>query len=350
MLEQSAIAHYLLSLGLVKPQAVVEDDLTVLDVSRRNSVFLAGARDGPAYVVKQATPQSAETLMHEAAVLRGLAGMPELAGLVPTVVHLEPGAARVVLRTPGDARDWSDHHGAGRFPRAPARSLGRALAALHRVPADRLPEPPPRLDPLWGLSLTEPSHELVRDLSAGGRDLVARLQASPAMCDRLYSVRESLSGGPFVHGDLRWENCLAVGVPGSRRRTRVLIVDWELAGRAPAELDVGTVLAEYLRSWVGSIPIVEPRDPGRLVAHAGHPLPRMQPAMRAFWSAYRLSGTGSPRLRRVVELAAVRLLQSAVERAQGLAAPTAHVVTLVQLADNLLRDPDGGAGLLGLHE
>jgi len=344
MLEQSAIAHYLLSLGLVKPQAVVEGELAVLDVSRRNCVSLVTTRAGPTYVVKQGT----ETLSHEAAVLRALVGVPELAGVVPVVVRHEPDAARLVLRTAGGARDWSDHH--GRFPRLPVRSLGRALAALHRVPADRLPEPPPGLDPLWGLSLAEPSHELVRDLSAGGRDLVARLQASQALCDRLNDLRAALSDGSLTHGDLRWENCLVAAAPGSRRGTRVLVVDWELAGRGPPELDVGTVLAEYLRSWVGSIPIVEPRDPSRLAAHARHPLARMQPAMRAFWSAYRRGGAGPVSLRRVVQLAAVRLLQSAVERAQGLAAPTAHVVTLVQLADNLLRDPDGGVALLGIRE
>jgi Ser/Thr protein kinase RdoA (MazF antagonist) len=349
MLEQSAIAHYLLSLGLVKPQAVVDDDLTILDVSRRNCVFLATTPGGPAFVVKQGTPGHAATLAHEAAVLGALAADAELAGFVPGVVHHEPEAARLVLRTPGGARDWSDHHGSGRFPRVPARGLGRTLAALHRVPADRLPEPPPGVDPLWGLSLPEPRHDVVLDMSAGARDLVARLQASQALCDRLDELRETLSDGAFIHGDLRWDNCLAVAAPGARRRTRVLLVDWELAGRGPAEHDVGAVLAEYLRSWVGSIPIVEPGDPGRLVGRASHPLSRMQPAMRAFWSAYRRTGTVS--LRRVVELTAVRLIQSAVERAQGLAAPTAHVVTLVQLADNLLRDPDGGAAsVLGLRE
>jgi Ser/Thr protein kinase RdoA (MazF antagonist) len=351
MLEQSAIAHYLLSLGLVKPQEVVDGDLTILDVSRRNCVYLAATGAGTAYVVKQAMPSSAETLSHEAAVLRSLAADPEVAGLVPAVVHHDPEAARLVLRTPTGGRDWSDHHGTGRFPRIPARVLGRALAALHRVPPASIPEPPPGLDPLWGLSLPAPRREIVLELSAGARDLVVRLQANEAMCDRLNGLREVLSDGSFVHGDLRWDNCLAVAAPGSRRRTRVVLVDWELAGRGPAEHDVGAVLAEYLRLWVGSIPIVEPRDPGRLVVRASHPLADMQPAMHAFWSAYREACTTAPLLRRVVELAAVRLIQSAIERAQGFATPTAHVVTLLQLAENLLRDPErGGATLLGLRE
>jgi len=340
-----------LSLGLVKPRAVVEENLTIVDASRRNCVFLAAVRGGPTYVVKQAGPRSARTLAHEAAVLRALAEATELAAHVPTVVHHESQAARLVLRTPGGARDWDEHQGAGHFPRIPARILGRVLAGLHRLPADEVEGRPPGVDPMWGLTLPEPPHELLLDLSVGAQDLVARLQGSDALCDLLDGLRSAGSDGALVHGDLRWENCLAVPAPGSRRRTRLLLVDWELAGRGAAGFDVGTVLAEYLRSWVGSIPIVDPGDPGRLVARAGHPLRRMRPAIQAFWSAYGLANPQRPTLRRVIELAAVRVLQSAVERAQGLARSSAHVVTLVQLADNMLRHPDEAAmGLMGLRE
>jgi Ser/Thr protein kinase RdoA (MazF antagonist) len=351
MLEQSGIAHYLLSLGLVKPQAVIEEDLTVIDSSRRNAVFVVAGRDGPTYVVKQGGPRTAAMVAHEAAILRTLAEAKPLTAHVPTVVRYEPRSARLVLRTPGGAKAWSDHYRSGRAPRITARVLGRALAAVHRLPVDGIDARPPDVDPMWGLSLPEPSHEMLLDLSAGAQDLVARVQASRAVCDRLAELRDATSDDALVHGDLRWENCLAVAPPGSRRRTRVLLVDWEFAGRGAPGFDIGTVFAEYLRSWVGSIPIVAPDDPGRLVSRAGHPLWRMRPAMQAFWSAYALAHPQRPALRRVVELTAVRLLQTAVERAQGLTTPSAHVVTLVQLADNMLRHPDDAAqSLLGVSE
>lgn len=347
MLKQSDIAHYLLSLGLVKPRDVVAEDLTIVDASRRNCVFLATTRAGPTYVVKQAGLESAPTLAHEAAVLAHLADAVDLAGQVPTVVRYEPEAARLVLSTPGGARDWSHD----RFPRVPARILGRALASLHRLPADGIGELPDGADRMWGLTLTAPSHKLLLDLSAAGQDVVARMQASTALSQRLNELRDASLDGALVHGDLRWDNCLAFPAPGSRRRTRVLIVDWELAGGGEAAFDLGTVLAEYLRVWVGSIPIVDARDPARMLDRARLPLRRMWPAMRGFWSAYGLAGGHRPTRRRVAELAAVRLLQTAVERTQGVSKPTAHVTTLVQLAENMLGDPDGAAlGLLGLHE
>jgi aminoglycoside phosphotransferase (APT) family kinase protein len=348
MLEQSDMAHYLLSLGLVKPRDVVEEGLAVTDVSRRNCVFLATTRSGPSFVVKQAGPRTARTLAHEAAVLGALAGMAELAGRVPVVVHHEPAARRLVVSTPGGARDWGDHR--GRFPRIPARVLGRTLAALHRLPSDGVEAPPPDVDRMWALLLPEPPHELVLDLSAAAQDLVARIQADDHLCRRLEELRSTPGDEVLVHGDLRWANCLALAAPGSERRTRVVLADWELAGPGPAAFDVGTVLAEYLSVWIGSIPIGDPRDPGRLLARARHPLERMRPAIHDFWAAYRVANPLGPTLRRVVELGAVRLLQTAVEHAQDRVAPTAHIVTLVQLADNLLRHPEDAAlTLLGLR-
>jgi aminoglycoside phosphotransferase (APT) family kinase protein len=337
VLEQSDIAHYLLSLGVVKPSDVLDDAFTVVDTSRRNRVFLASMRSGPTFVLKQS---AASSLAHEAAVLRVLAGAPEIAAHVPSVVHLQPGL--LVLSTSAGGRDWADHR--GRFARMPARVLGRVLAALHALRVDA----PGGAAPIWGLDLAEPPHALVLRLSAGAQDVLARIQASDYVCRRLAELSDARSGDALIHGDLRWENCLALPAPGARRRTRVMLVDWELADHADPAFDVGSVLAEYLRVWVGSIPIVAAVDPGRLIARARHPLAAMRPAIDAFWTTY--SQSSHVPLSRVMELTAVRLLQTAIERAQGLSKPTAHVVTLVQLADNLLRRPEDAAlGLLGLR-
>jgi aminoglycoside phosphotransferase (APT) family kinase protein len=279
-----------------------------------------------------------------------LAGAPELAGHVPAIVHEDREMAILVLRSPRGGRDWREHHKAGRFPVAPARALGHSLAALHHHALDGIGDQPTDAERMWALQFADPPLELIRDLSAGAQDLVARLQANPAMMDRLARLREPDHKDAFVHGDLRWDNCLAIAAPGSSRRTQTLLIDWELAGRGEAALDVGTVLAGYLSAWVESIPIVEVATPGRLLPQAKHPLKRMQPATDAFWSAYCAKSSTPPALRRVLELTAVHLVQTAVERAQVLVAPSAHVVTLLQLADNILLEPERAAqALLGLR-
>src|SRR3954463_11217721 len=113
MLKQSEVVHYLVSLGVVKPSAVVARELAVVDASRRHHVFITSTRAGPTFVVKQATRQNASSLAHEACALRALEAVREFRANVPAVVHDDPQAALLVLRTPGGARTWSEHHGAG---------------------------------------------------------------------------------------------------------------------------------------------------------------------------------------------------------------------------------------------
>ena len=203
MLEQSDMAHYLLSLGLVKPRDVVEEDLVVVDVSRRNCVFIATTRDGPTFVVKQAGPRSADTLAHEAAVLDALAEMPELAGKVPVRRPSRSGGnAGWSCARPAGGRDWGDHR--GRFPRIPAADARPHARGPASAPGGRASRPPPGVDRMWALSFPEPSHELILDLSAAAQDLVARVQASRDLCHRLEQLRGTVDDDVPVHGDLRW--------------------------------------------------------------------------------------------------------------------------------------------------
>jgi aminoglycoside phosphotransferase (APT) family kinase protein len=345
MLQRSEVSRILLDLRLVDHRAVVEKDLTIVEASRRHSVFVA-TQGRTAYVLKQVRSGDAGALAHEADILRVLARDQQLAAHLPTVVHHDRAEALLILRSVGGAQDWSVHHHAGVFPLLPARALGRALSALHRLPADIVDGLPRDADPMWALSLTDPPYEILLDLSSGAQDVVGRLQSSSWLCARFDELRNAGATDDVVHGDLRWDNCLAVAAPTSRRRTRLILVDWELAGLGAAAFDVGTVLAEYLRAWVGSIPILDGGNQARLKDHAANRLRRIQPAVQTFWAAYRVSRPAALSLPRAIEFAAVRLVQTAVERAQGLGAATTHVLALVQLADAMLRRPEDAASKL----
>ena len=341
MLDQSEIVSYLLSLGVVKARDAVADHLSVVDASRRNSVFVVASRGRPTFVVKQAHRDVASGLEHEAVVLRMLARS-EIAASVPVVVDHDARAGCLVLRAPGGTPDWTKHHARGRFPTTTARALGRMLATLH---TDRGPiaEVEGGEDRMWGLSFPEPPYELVLGMSAQARELLALVQATPDVCERLLTLRDDVIADAFVHGDLRWDNCLAVSPPGGRRRTRVVVIDWEVAGRGSAALDLGTAIGEYVSAWVTSIPITAPDDPGRCIALATTPIERMRPAVHALCAGYRAAGGELPPVRRAMEMTAVRLLQTAVERANALNAPPAHLRTLLNLAAAILREPEGMA-------
>ena len=344
MLDRSDIAHYLGSLGVVKPRAASGG--SIAEASQRNRVHVVTTRRGPTYVIKEAGPSSAATLAHEAAVLRVLAGMPELACRAPA-------SCATSRSTPGSSWRRPPAPATGPATMPPGGFLGSrrgtSVARSRRCTASRATRSPrcraAAIVP-GGFRCRPPEHERLLDMSAGGQEVVARVQANAGMCRRLDELRGECADDATVHGDLRWDNCLALAAPGAARRTRLLLIDWELAGAGPAAFDAGTVVAEYLRAWVWSIPIADPREPGRLAAYARRPLTRMHPAVQAFWSAYAAARPDPPPLRRVVRLAAVRLLQNAVERSERMTRASAHVVTLLQLADGMLRRPDDAAALL----
>ena len=151
---------------------------------------------------------------------------------------------------------------------------------------------------------------------------------------------------------MRWDNCLAV--PRSRRWTRLVVIDWELAGAGDPAEDVGAFLGEYLGAWLRSMPDLDPHGRAVMPPAAAATLQRMQPALRAFWEAYashrrRPETELGPTLRRATQFAAARLLTAAVEEAQQLPDVRASLLNAVHLGHAVLRRPDEAAAqLLGL--
>ena len=191
-------------------------------------------------------------------------------------------------------------------------------------------------------------------MSPAAIELTRIIQGSQELCAALDELPATWRDDAVIHGDIRWDNLVAVRRDASRRWTRLQLIDWELCGPGDPAFDIGAYLGEYLRAWLQSIPIIDPLDPGRLLAHAGLPLRRMRPVLRAFWSAYADHARAtapelSRTLRRASRFAGLRLLTAALEEAQGHDELHARVAYLVPLSRNVLRRPDeASADLLGL--
>jgi aminoglycoside phosphotransferase (APT) family kinase protein len=353
LLSQSDVVPYLLDAGIISP--VADGSLQVVDVSRRNLVFVVGGQRSPTFVVKQSRSSDDPAVAREVAVLRRLGSLDapvNLGRLVPALIAYDARQKVLVLETEAGARDFRDQYARGRFSIALARACGSALGLLHSLPPDGVGPRPSGLEPVWPLSWHRPQVQQLFELSTAGLGLLRLVQGSQPLCEALDELRESWREESVIHGDLRWENWIAAPARPSRGRDRVLMIDWELAGAGDPCLDIGAFFAEYLVSWVDSIPIVDPRDPGRMFRHAGRPLDRMQPAIGQFWATYRMARGEHVRQRllsRAVRFAAARLLQAAVEQTERDPELRAHTVCAVQLAVNILELPDEAAArLLGL--
>jgi aminoglycoside phosphotransferase (APT) family kinase protein len=350
------ITGYLLARKLLSPRAVVDGRLRVEDVSRLNDVFVVTAEQERCYVLKFAGASGEAGVAHEAAVLERLRSLDPggpLASCLPVVVAYDSADRVLILESAPGARDLRRHHARGRFSCALARETGRALALVHAIPpvALGLPHAP---HPARTGALYRPDLDTIFTLSGAAVDLTRIVQGFEELSAELDELRASWSEASLIHGDVRWDNCLAVPRDDSIRWTRLQLIDWELCGAGDPGFDIGSFFGEYLRAWLRSIPIADPRDAGRLLPYARLPLRRMRPALRAFWEAYtfhrrapaaELSGV----LRRATRFSAVRLLTAALEEAQTVTELRADVLQVLALSRNILRRPDeASADLLGI--
>ena len=345
MLDVAGVAKYLLQRQLLSPRAVVDGNLRVLDSSRLNRVFLVTAEGERGYVVKV----GGDGVEHEAAVLARLRSL-GLAAWLPELVAYEGGV--LVLEAAVGARDLTRHHRRGRFSIALAREVGRALGSLHRLPPTALADLPTAVDPGPRRGAHRPDLDELNTSSPAVLELIALVQRSGELCARLDELDATAGDAGLIHGDIRWDNCLAV--PRSGRWTRLTLIDWEFAGRGDPAEDVGAFLGDYLGAWLRSIPDLNPYQRLDTLEHARYPLERMTPALRGFWQTYaehrrRSAAELGHTLRRATQFAAVRLLTAALEEAQTLPAVSARALNAVNLSHAVLRRPDEAAAqLLGL--
>jgi aminoglycoside phosphotransferase (APT) family kinase protein len=356
VLAAADITGYLLDRKLLSPRAVVHGRLRVEDVSRLNHVFVVTAEGERCYVVKLAGPAGHAGVAHEAAVLERLASPDPtrpLAAYLPRLVGYDGADGVLILESAPRARDLRRHHAHGRFSCALARQAGRAMALLHAIPPATLEGLTPPPHPTARSRVHRLDLDTMFTLSGAALELTSAIQASGDLCA---SIDELCAGWPeesVIHGDIRWDNWLVVGGGDPNRWSRLQLIDWELCTGGDPAYDIGAFLGEYLRAWLRSIPIADPRDPARLLAHARLPLRRMRPALRAFWSSYAQHRGAAPAplartLHRSTRYAAVRLLGAALEEAQALTELRASVRELVPLSDKILRSPRAVEDLLGL--
>lgn len=352
MLDEREVLELLMARGLLAPRDVVDGALAIRDVSRRNRNFRVTTVDGPSYVVKQGFgAEGRATVTHEAAVYAALGNLDSpVARHMPTCHAWEPDRALLVLELLPRARSLAEHQSRGRFSGSVAASLGRALGALHAAtpqPEGVAAQPP---SAFW---IHRPAVAWMRDLSEANLALIRALQGAAGVPELLDGLREEWRVDAVTHRDLKADNCVVVR-DAAGRGTGVRLVDWEMAGPGDSAWDSGSVLGDYLASWLVSIPITGEHPPERFAELARFPLERMRPALRRFWDAYAgaacLDDLGADRaLLRAVRFSGARLVQTAFEQSQFATSLTGTTLCIVQVAINVLRRPhEAAVRLLGI--
>ena len=382
------LVQYLLGRGLLTPRSVVDGDVIVVDITRRNRNFKVIRKKGPSYFVKQAKaddpqtgPLAISTLQIEAAVhqlARSDAGFAALASILPPFYGYDVGRHTLLLGLVSETEDVRQYHRRlGNYPVALAALLATTLSRVHRevVPGETYRTGMSR--PETGLSatlfsgrmpwiLTLPQVGAVPTASGGNQKLRQIIGQYPRLQFGLLAMQREWRVNAFTHGDMKWENILVACEPraagatqgrsngdGTLPQSRLTITDWELADVGDACWDAAAIVQMYLADWLLSMPI-DGGSADRMIERAAVPLAMVQPPLQTFWRTY-VAGLGLDStianrwLERAVGYAAVRLIQTAYEHLQFSDEITPTAMCLLQVSLNMLASPRDAIGtLLGM--
>lgn len=350
LLSTQNAAFYLMERGWLPPAAVVDGDFMAIEASRRNKNLKVLRSEGPSLFLKQAgqwDPQSVSTLRTEAAVYQLANSETHFAALRPRLPRFhgfDPDRNVLVLEAVSGAESLHARQlRENALSPEVARSVGTALGTVHReVRADRALAQAPQgtfhTQPPWILSAADMAGQPLEGVSGAGLQLFQVLHRYPEFPRLLAELRAGWRIETLIHGDVKWDNFLV-----SQDGKSAFLVDWELADFGDPSWDAGAVLQGFLTSWITSIQMA----PGSSPDFAHLPLPKLRPAVRAFWNAY-VDALGidraeaDRRLDRAVRYGAARMVQTAYEFLQYSAEIAGPAVWLLQVSQNLLKDPRRG--------
>lgn len=352
--------------GLLDPADVVNGDVAVTSVARRNLNLRLQRPNKTALLFKQpdpAVPDSGQSLRNELGFYTFCQHEPrasEVAGWMPRLGPAPEAEELVVVEWADGAVTFAEHLWQardGELPTTAASAVGRALATLHRTFARTDLAADPRLAGLThtlpaSFSLNRPPPSILQRLSGAQHRLLQMVQEAGGFSDALARARATWRPSTVIHGDVRSSNVLVLSTKTASDPARcVLLVDWELVRRGDPAFDLGGVLASFTRVWLAGLPLASGLEPDERVAAAQIPAATLHPPIRAFWSDYRetygcTAGEAADLLRRALLCSGTVLVQSAWELSLEDQRPSSLAVLLLQLASNLLTDTERHAATL----
>jgi len=367
---KNSIVHYLLSQGLLTQREIVDGNVIVAESTSRNRNFLVMRGDKPGYFVKHiqpSQPASVQTLQREAACYQLIQKDPKFESLIPLVPRMQAYDRFrhvLVLELLPEGENLSAYYRReNKYPEDLSASLGIALGAYHigiqKSSNGHSWDPSqyngtfPRMVP-WILQYHQMQPEAVRTMSAANMQLHAVLNRYPEFPKQLDALHQKWRMDTLIHGDMKFENCVVYYPSGRGREKQLKVVDWEIADVGDGCWDVGAIFQAYLNCWIMSMPMTGGIDPDQMESQAKTPIKDLQPAIRAFWTAYAQTMELEPlearlRLERCTSHAAARMLQTIFEWMNMQQQLSLQAVFQLQVSLNILQKPmDAVSVLLGL--
>ncbi len=360
MLSIDDATPFLLERGLIDRSWVIDGDLKIHCVARRNRNLRVEGPGGAGYLIKQPDSQAEgdhQTLRTEAAFYAFCQEEPAAAAMkriVPRLAYCDVESALLALELVPDAMTlwwYYTAHDAQDFPVEVGRALGHALGTVHRILRQPDLSQVPRLSGLgcsvpWVMMVHKPGPELLASLSPANAQTIRILQKQDGLAKRLDVLRQGWRADTVIHGDIKSDNVL-VWRSEVGPAYQIRIVDWEMVQLGDPAWDLAGALHDFVGFWVGSMPLSLGMTVEERVARARYPLDVIQAAIRSMWHGYQAateltSAQADELMLRAVEFSAARMIQTAYEISYQLPHLSPRSVILLQISVNLLAEPELG--------
>jgi hypothetical protein len=372
----------------VKKDSIVDSDLVISNVSRRNQNFQVASKNGYSYLLKYGGIDKGKTapVPHEAAIYKFFRQMDKAKNdkknnsfsskYLPDFYYYDRRKHLLILELFPKAKTLREYYiRSGRFSRILAAKVGECLGELHqktydylisRKENDKNPIIPDILSnenrvPPAILSLHKPRPKIFRDISNANIQLIKIIQSQQELCKTLDELRAGWHNHKryecLIHSDIKSDNFLVVETfnsPGFSSHSssnmydktkHLKLIDWELARIGDPAWDTGSVFSDYLALWLFSIPIINRESsPNSFLKLARYPIYKMRPAVRSYWNSYakkmRFDVNESDQfLVRSVRYCSAQLIRKAYEYLQRKVKISAIIVYLLQVSLNIMKDP-----------
>jgi Phosphotransferase enzyme family len=363
MLSVDGATAFLLERGLIDPAWIIDGVLTIRTVARRNRNLRVEGPGGTGFLIKQPDNPGEgdhDPLRREAAFHRFCTeetALRAISTFMPRLVSSDNAETLLVFDLIAEATSLWSRLQAGAEEQVTvdaARMLGQALGTLHRNLCLSDWQDDPRLARLqrdlpWVLGVHQPVPSMLADLSRASLAIVGILQKEEGLGEQLERLAGRWRPGSVIHGDIRLDNVLIrPQVQGHEDRpVELWIADWEAVGFGDPAWDVAGALQDFLVYWVFSMPMSDELTAEQMIAQARVPLEGLRGALRALWWGYKAGASlgvsvADDLLLRAVALSAARLIQTAYELSSGSDRLAGPPVVLLQIAANLLTEPERG--------
>ncbi len=342
------IYQYLHKRQLIDEASVVKGHFMVEPVKTRNNIMKVIVRPENSLFVKQAEKSTLSDSMLQREVfannlLKNNAEFAAIAAIVPAMIDHDTDNNVIVTQLWPGAKNITEYYWLTKtFDTNLARGQARILSACHTVP-DAATDTSvfPKALP-WILQTHQfDANQFFVDNPAS-TSIIKLIKDNPLLQKELINLADSWKATYLIHGDIKWINFLVEQTEGELRQT---LIDWELADIGDPVWDVAGLLQSYIVAWVLSLDNSQPRHYQLPESLKHYEMKNMQLSAQAFLDEYLILRQFHKEDRgtfyiRVIQFTAARIIQTSLESVTYFTNIEANNMRLIQLAFNMLRNPE----------